>query len=1602
MNKWMKKVFSIVLALLTIISIGIPSQTVKANENAVAHTGIIYFYSISDAWYYASKYPDETIVLDTDWKLDSYLEVSEGKSVSIEMNGHKIYRDISSAIEDGYIFKVEKNATLNLRGNLKSNTEFTYLGYNEAGNIENTNRTEMTVTSGGLVTGGNSSNSPGAIYMFESSKLNLTNVAVNGNGSYISSWGLSYGGAILSDGKNASITLNKAHVDHNYAGYGGGGIALYRANNTLTMTDSSVDYNIVTDEDKYSYGGGIYIIGDNSKIIMTNSSISHNLGSDNGGGICNWGDDFTLTMDNSHIDNNTVPNGGGGGIFTVTFNIQGTNNSTISYNTIKVDTVNADSRDYNGAGLYTNTNATETNRNVIKGITFYGNSISFENITTATVENGLGGAIYSWGNYTTIEDCTIQGNSAYSGGGIYNEGKGVIIKNSTIENNTTNNGASTGNGAGIFVLGDNDLYLEGKIIVKENKDNYTHNNNIYLGTTTDKDGNVYSSHLRGSVDSGSNIGISTPYTNDYLLVKELNNYIASAYKLDNPDGLYLDYNSSSKELWQRVGTKTYAVTINGYEVGKYKAQDEVTIDIDSIMDNIVTDKTEDEDVSRTRVFKNITSTDVTDITKSGSIVQFTMPNSDTTMSATFVTRVKDFTLSVAKPTTGEAFPSTGTLTWNNGSNSKTVPIYWVKKDSQKQETGTVTFNTEYAVVASIGQDIENDLAFSYDITNTNILVKYGDNEATTSTIAQVDSTGTLNTKGANVLSVSKIESVQTKRYDIRRNTTEENLKIKLASIYNATVTLADGSTTEVMLDTSKADYSSIVTDGKVTQNGTVTIPIQASSLSEKNLTNPDELTCEVTIVLYNAWTAGAPTLDKESGTYTGTSLDITASLGDNATTLYYTINGGNVVTTTDKTISLSLGDDEESKEFTVIAWDGDPNISQLQDSDAISRTYTLQRGEIADSSIITSVQAVTVQIAEGSTSDELTAVIPTTASATVKETKEGQSTEKTIAVSVNTTDISRAVNAMLTNEKVDYAKSGTSFGLAIISPEGTTVASGVAFNLTINVTKKKEIVATPVITASGTESRLELTVTCATEGATIKYLIDGESEVKTYNNENPVVLTVKEGELESSYSIAFWAEKDGYESSDVASGIYTVKKETTPETITVTVTCKDTRDDTLTTLNTETYTYTKGASVQIIAPPVLGEKFEKWIKKDGSTVSTSTIDLGTLNDNTEVTVIYNPIITELDLSMTVPETNKELNKTISKVEGKVLESYDQSSQPVYREVDLTKYFEADNMTWSPNHTIAEPLTNYVARVPLVRDGNSTSQKKYVLAENLTVKINGSESGAKVTETIEDNDIVAYVAFPTTGKLTVQKIQPLETLNVSYVDAYDMQTKQDADNTTTNVWDLPTKATLVIDEKTKYTVDTDITWSIPENGFDKTNTNAQSFTVTGTLTIPNYLDLGSLENKIELTVEVSAQEQLSAPTSSVPTGSYNSTQTVSLSSNRGDATLYYTLDGSDPTTSSAEYNGAFDVKDTTTIKVFAVRTGMKDSEIATYTITINHTPTPTPTATPETKKKSSGWDDGGPFTTDTCGNVYDRWGNKIYEAKACNVGGYNLVGTSTKD
>lgn len=67
--------------------------------------------------------------------------------------------------------------------------------------------------------------------------------------------------------------------------------------------------------------------------------------------------------------------------------------------------------------------------------------------------------------------------------------------------------------------------------------------------------------------------------------------------------------------------------------------------------------------------------------------------------------------------------------------------------------------------------------------------------------------------------------------------------------------------------------------------------------------------------------------------------------------------------------------------------------------------------------------------------------------------------------------------------------------------------------------------------------------------------------------------------------------------------------------------------------------------------------------------------------------------------------------------------------------------------------------------------------------------------------------------------------------------------------------------------------------------------------------------------------------------------YVNTASVSISTITDSTTIYYTTDGSTPTTSATIYTAPFDVTSSCTIKAFATRSGYTDSEVATEYISI---------------------------------------------------------------
>ena len=85
--------------------------------------------------------------------------------------------------------------------------------------------------------------------------------------------------------------------------------------------------------------------------------------------------------------------------------------------------------------------------------------------------------------------------------------------------------------------------------------------------------------------------------------------------------------------------------------------------------------------------------------------------------------------------------------------------------------------------------------------------------------------------------------------------------------------------------------------------------------------------------------------------------------------------------------------------------------------------------------------------------------------------------------------------------------------------------------------------------------------------------------------------------------------------------------------------------------------------------------------------------------------------------------------------------------------------------------------------------------------------------------------------------------------------------------------------------------------------------------------------------------------VATPTFTPAAGTYYEAQNVTIACATDEATIYYTLDGTDPTTESTVYSTPIAISETTTVKAMAAKEGMNNSNIATATYTIADAPTP---------------------------------------------------------
>ncbi len=446
------------------------------------------YTSIDEAWEDACY--GKSVYLLKDWNMSSRLIVPEGQEVKLDLNGHMINRQLSECQSDGEVIYLSKNSSLTLSGS-KKNT-FNVKNYKE----DYSGNQRVDVTTGGVITGGMSSNGAGGIHMKENSSLILDHVGVVGNRSS-GNW-VEYGGGIKMNGDACTVTLNNGAM---------------------------VSYN------EASLGGGIYVNGQECHITINASEISSNYALSNGGGIySNCDATYIELKNNGIIKDNKAAYCGGGVFFFNSYNHITSEDATgkISSNLVEGNSENG----VKGGGIFYGAVVFKTNTATITNVTIENNTAN------QSREKSYGGGIYADLENVEITNCTINKNYARYGGGLYINDDGTTLKNTKIINNN-----AIKDGGGVYVDSLYDLNISGNMIIKNNTNYDGERSNIFL-----QNGDFTRAYVSGTPSSGSEVGLTGDGSCKVGIKQTENN---NSFFADNNGSYHIEYDDG--KLYQREG-----------------------------------------------------------------------------------------------------------------------------------------------------------------------------------------------------------------------------------------------------------------------------------------------------------------------------------------------------------------------------------------------------------------------------------------------------------------------------------------------------------------------------------------------------------------------------------------------------------------------------------------------------------------------------------------------------------------------------------------------------------------------------------------------------------------------------------------------------------------------------------------------------------------------------------------------------------------------------------------------------------------------------------------------------------------------------------------
>ena len=335
------------------------------------------FDDVKSAWDKAVSYAKSgkrvEITLGTDWVEDVLLVIPEKSDFTLDLNGRYIKRDRKKEqISDGEVFLVEKGATFTIKDS-------------------NPKRKSYEGLSGGVITGGASSDTGGGIELNDNTTLNM------------------FGGTIYE-----CVTC-----------YDGGAINMEGDNVTVNMKNSRINFCQTIDSTDECFGGGIHMFK-SGKLLLENVTIEDCYSEDNGGAMSlSSASDSIIRMKNVVFTGNSAYDYGGA----IRFNLS-------KKTDIRLDgcTFTGNKADKSGGAIYFQNSESET-AIIFNDCTFKSNSAKRN-----------GSAFYVKGNGIALTNCTVTDNKVDNDsvcGAIYIEwqysmsvGGLTVIKDNKTNHNT--------------------------------------------------------------------------------------------------------------------------------------------------------------------------------------------------------------------------------------------------------------------------------------------------------------------------------------------------------------------------------------------------------------------------------------------------------------------------------------------------------------------------------------------------------------------------------------------------------------------------------------------------------------------------------------------------------------------------------------------------------------------------------------------------------------------------------------------------------------------------------------------------------------------------------------------------------------------------------------------------------------------------------------------------------------------------------------------------------------------------------------------------------------------------------------------------------------